>query len=101
MFQRHDNVLIGSILEIIRDNPRIVLLDIIIVRTALLESTEIPGNHVFARRSDDGLLSLVDSGVEPGGSEIDGRVHVCDMFWFELESAWDRFGVGRETSIES
>jgi len=72
MFESDNDILVCTILEIIGNDPRVVLLDIIIVRTALLETTKVPSDDVFACRSDDSLFRLVDSGVETCWSKVDG-----------------------------
>jgi hypothetical protein len=101
VLQRNNDILVCSILEIVRDDSRVVLLDGVVVRSTLLKPTEVPGDDVFACGSDDCLLRLVDSCVKSSRGEVDSRVHVCDVFWLELKSTRDGFGVGWETSVKA
>lgn len=101
VLQRNNDILVGSIFKVVGNDPRIVLLDRVIVRPTLLQSPKVPRYYVFPCRRDDRLFRLINTSVEPSWGEIDRRVHVCDVFWLELESAWNRFAVGWETSVET
>ena len=69
MLKSDNDILVGSIFEIIRHHSRIVLFDRVIIGPALFQTSEIPCDHVFASGCNYGLFSLVDTRIESGWGE--------------------------------
>ena len=57
----------------LQDKDNKTHLDLVIVDTALLQSPQVPGDDVVARRRDDSLLSLVQARVESSVSLLHTR----------------------------
>ena len=78
MFECNNDILVRTEFEVVCHNTGFVLLDLVIVSPALLEPPEIPWAsakagfisltcyHVFACRSYDGFLVVIQAGVETG-----------------------------------
>ena len=81
-------LLSAPISEAISDDSVRVSLDLVVIDFALLDATQVPGDHKGTRARDDGTLLRLARG-EAGGGEGDGAGHVGDVLGFELQAKGD------------
>lgn len=114
--------------EVVGDNLLLVPSDVVVVDSALFDTSEVPcetsrrgrieelrdctsenkrrrkegrtGDDKLSRTGDDALLLLSETSVEPSGRELNLSVHVADVFGLELQSSRNGLGLGRERAVE-